>query len=57
MTDDNEWSSNPVKTVVRLGLHWPMLGPFLFCAHHRDDCPAGNENLGDDESRLVERTN
>jgi quercetin 2,3-dioxygenase len=31
---------------VPLGMHWPTLDPFLFCAHHRDAYPAGNEHLG-----------
>lgn len=28
-----------------LGFHWPMLDPFLFCAHHRDAYPEGNEAM------------
>ncbi|HSL93141.1 MAG TPA: pirin family protein, partial [Bacillota bacterium] len=30
----------------KLGFHWQMQEPFLFCAHHRDDYPAGNGRLG-----------
>lgn len=30
---------------VPLGLHWPTVDPFLFCAHHDDAYPAGNEAL------------
>ena len=26
---------------VPLGNQWPTIDPFLFCAHHRDDYPAG----------------
>ena len=55
MTDKNELSSSPVKAVVKHGLHWPLLDPFLFYAHHHDVCPASNENLGDDESRCAGR--
>ena len=55
MTDKNELSSSPLKTVVKHGLHWPLLDPFLFYAHHRDVCPASNENLGDDDSRWAGR--
>lgn len=29
-----------------IGLHWETLDPFLFCAHHDDKFPAGNEDLG-----------
>jgi len=31
-----------------LGFQWPMIDPFLFCAHHDDAYPAGDENLGPD---------
>ena len=33
---------------VPLGTQWPTLDPFLFCAHHLDDYPAGNGSLGPD---------
>jgi redox-sensitive bicupin YhaK (pirin superfamily) len=29
-----------------LGNQWPTLDPFLFVAHHRDEYPAGNKDLG-----------
>ena len=41
--------------VIPIGLHWPTLDPFLFCAHHLDRYPAGNERLGVDSSRLAGR--
>lgn len=28
------------------GLNWPTSDPFLFCAHHVDEYPAGNDVLG-----------
>ena len=31
---------------VRLGFPWQTLNPFLFCVHHDDAYPAGNEVLG-----------
>jgi quercetin 2,3-dioxygenase len=31
---------------VRLGFPWQTLDPFLFCVHHDDAYPAGNEVLG-----------
>jgi redox-sensitive bicupin YhaK (pirin superfamily) len=31
---------------MRLGFQWPTLDPFLFCVHHDDAYPAGNELLG-----------
>jgi len=29
-----------------LGFMWPTTNPFLFCAHHLDDYPAGNDEMG-----------
>ena len=31
---------------VELGPQWPTIDPFLFCAHHDDAYPEGNEQLG-----------
>lgn len=33
-----------------MGAQWPTLDPFLFCAHHLDDYPAANGELGPDAS-------
>src|SRR5690606_6275356 len=33
-----------------LGFPWETKDPFLFCAHHSDDYPKGNDQLGPDES-------
>lgn len=40
--------TDPVLQTVPLGLHWPTVDPFLFCAHHDDAYPAGNAVLGPD---------
>src|SRR6478736_696088 len=42
--------TDPVLQTVPLGLHWPTIDPFLFCAHHADAYPAGNAHLGPDAS-------
>src|SRR5262245_49099811 len=39
-------SSDPVLTVLPLGMPWQTFDPFLFCVHHDDAYPAGNENMG-----------
>ena len=39
-----------ILQTVPLGLHWPTIDPFLFCAHHDDYYPAGNSQLGPDAS-------
>ena len=31
---------------MELGFVWPTIDPFLFCVHHNDAYPAGNELLG-----------
>ena len=35
-----------VKTVTPLGFPWSTPDPFLFCVHHDDAYPAGNDRLG-----------
>ncbi len=35
----------PVK-LFPLGFQWPTPDPFLFCVHHHDAYPAGNDQLG-----------
>lgn len=35
-----------VLQTVPLGFQWPTVDPFLFCVHHVDDYPAGNERFG-----------
>lgn len=39
-----------IKQLMPIGQHWPTQEPFLFCAHHFDRYPAGNEKLGLDAS-------
>lgn len=39
---------DPILQVVPLGQHWPTVDPFLFCVHHDDAYPNGNERLGPD---------
>lgn len=37
---------NPVIRVKPMGFQWETLDPFLFCVHHEDHFPAGNEQMG-----------
>jgi redox-sensitive bicupin YhaK (pirin superfamily) len=41
---------DPVRETVPLGPQWPTIDPFLFCAHHDDAYPAGNEVMGPEAS-------
>ncbi len=38
--------SDAILSTIPLGFVWQTPDPFLFCVHHRDDYPPGNENLG-----------
>jgi len=39
-------SNHKILSIQRLGFPWQTSDPFLFCAYHKDDYPAGNENMG-----------
>ena len=38
--------SNPILKILPLGFPWETQDPFLFCVHHMDAYPKGNEHLG-----------
>jgi redox-sensitive bicupin YhaK (pirin superfamily) len=38
--------SEPIIQVTPLGDHWQTQDPFLFCVHHIDHFPKGNDRLG-----------
>jgi redox-sensitive bicupin YhaK (pirin superfamily) len=38
--------NDPVLQTVPLGFQWATVDPFLFCVHHLDRYPAGNELMG-----------
>jgi redox-sensitive bicupin YhaK (pirin superfamily) len=38
--------TSAIRETVPLKSQWPTVDPFLFCAHHDDAYPAGNERLG-----------
>lgn len=35
-----------VSNIKALGFQWETKDPFLFCVHHEDAFPKGNENMG-----------
>ncbi len=39
-------SDDLIRAVRRLGFPWETADPFLFCVHHDDAYPAGNDQLG-----------
>ena len=47
---------HPIKDILTLPAGpWPTLDPFLFCVHHRDAYPAGDDNMGVPQSGLAGR--
>ncbi|XOV67290.1 MAG: pirin family protein [Fluviicola sp.] len=46
---------HPVNRVRPLGFQWETRDPFLFCVHHEDKYPKGNEAMGPDPSYLEGR--
>lgn len=40
--------NNPIKSIKPLGFQWETADPFLFCVHHEDNFPAGNDKMGPD---------
>ena len=37
---------HPIKKIRALGFQWETLDPFLFCVHHEDAYPKGNDEMG-----------
>lgn len=37
---------DPVKSIKPLGFQWETADPFLFCVHHEDKFPKGNDAMG-----------
>lgn len=40
--------NSSIKSITPLGFPWQTQDPFLFCVHHADFYPKGNENMGPD---------
>lgn len=43
-------NSNPVLRIKAMGFQWETADPFLFCVHHEDKFPKGNDQMGPDVS-------
>jgi redox-sensitive bicupin YhaK (pirin superfamily) len=46
---------NPIKSIKPLGFQWETQDPFLFCVHHEDAFPKGNDVMGPDANYLKGR--
>ena len=47
-----EQAMNPILNTKPLGFQWETSDPFLFCVHHEDAFPNGNEQMGPDAKYL-----
>ena len=47
--------SSPILQKLPLGFPWVTADPFLFCVHHDDRYPAGNDQLAPDGALLAGR--
>jgi hypothetical protein len=47
-----EQTMNPILNTKPLGFQWETSDPFLFCVHHEDAFPKGNEQMAPDEKYL-----
>ena len=46
-----------IKTIKPLGFQWETQDPFIFCVHHEDFFPEGNERMGKSVDRKSTRLN
>jgi redox-sensitive bicupin YhaK (pirin superfamily) len=46
---------DPIKRIRPLGFQWETQDPFLFCVHHEDYFPVGNEVMGPDPKNFAGR--
>lgn len=56
--DESELKPEEMEPIIKirpLGFQWETSDPFLFCVHHEDDFPEGNDQLGPDSSFLKGR--
>ncbi len=51
----NSTTMNPVLNIRPLGFQWETADPFLFCVHHEDFFPKGNEAMGPDATHFQGR--
>lgn len=53
--DQTGESMNPIKKIKPLGFQWETADPFLFCVHHEDAFPKGNDKMGPDPTHFKGR--
>ena len=53
--DKKEMNKEVIKSIKPLGFVWETKDPFLFCVHHEDKYPKGDENMAPDKKELEGR--
>lgn len=53
--EELEKDMKAIKKIRPLGFQWETNDPFLFCVHHEDNFPKGNDKMGPDSSLLAGR--
>jgi len=48
-------TQSPILKTISLEFQWPAPDPFLFCVHHYDAYPEGNDDMGPDPASLSGR--
>lgn len=48
--EDDMEQNHPIKNIKALGFQWETADPFLFCVHHEDKYPKGNDVMGPEAS-------
>ncbi|MBC8479437.1 MAG: pirin family protein [FCB group bacterium] len=43
-------ADSAIRTIIPLGFQWETTDPFLFCVHHEDFYPEGNDDMGPNAS-------
>ncbi|MCE3295073.1 MAG: Pirin domain protein [Crocinitomicaceae bacterium] len=54
-SNETKEDMNPVINIKALGFQWETQDPFLFCVHHEDKFPKGNEVMGPDPTNFKGR--
>jgi len=53
--DNSNFQMNPIIKIKPLGFQWETADPFLFCVHHEDAFPKGNDEMGPERSHMSGR--
>jgi quercetin 2,3-dioxygenase len=55
LNPDSNTDMNPILNIRPLGFQWETADPFLFCVHHEDYFPKGNDEMGPEATHFQGR--